>query len=1063
MMLRRFPTRTAAILPLTAVSIVVLLGFVALSIDIGMLMIVRNQCQNAADAAAMAGARTLTGDTATDNNSANVRPNAVAAASTNPILNRTLDPATQLTVTIGDYYYDSAARTFKSLPNSRLPGNPWTLVQATVTSQMPTPFGKLFGINSFDARAVATAAHRPRDTSIVIDFSGSMRFDSLLASPYNGDRTKSMNPDSEYPTFGHYAGNANFLTYQGDVQAAGGELMGKSNTAVPTKAALDSVISKFYSDSTAFGTSTPAFSKASPSYANTPAGDMPLRANKGTTSAAFARNLSEHIFNNSTTITRDWRYELDGYSAYVNGGNNPNTTSKPDYNQAPFYGYTQGPGYWGKTFFTWPPDPRVPLTTQYYTGAQIQSMVRTFLLNFGYSTADFNNTSVSTTLSANVTTAATTVVVNSSTPFPAAPFQVMVGTVSSGVFQTTSSIEIMNVTAVSGNTLTVQRARNGTTASAFTAGQTVGLLTAPPLIGLYTAANTTLTPRGVTPAGSNLWTGWTSTTLSAYVQANVYRPANKARLTTTDDIFNSIMRLLNRNGGPGMPKNGAGLPVAADWRARFFQTKTGAPLMDNSKLYDTTGLIFYPRFDSYNDNYRINYDAILDWIKNSGPNPFPNRLQSGGIVYYTAIPSTIDLSTFPPTDPNQRFWKEYIDEVLGFQQTDGPGATVAYYDVSRKAGYGVDFTWGTPLINGQPTGWPTTTYMNYSDNPNRPKLRTWFGPLSLIDFIGNYNANNGDGRLWWPGTVPETPTYQTKLAIQAALKDTIRNHPNDNISLIFFSSPKGSATSQGYYNTARAPMGRDIRRAINSLWFSPKMIATQQEISVYDATGKNPGDINDVPRANGGTCYAMPLMLAYNQFSSNPSLVSYTQNADAGTAGGLGRNGASKLLIFETDGMVNIGADATMVSSTSGQGYYRVRVPDANNLAATGTEFPTGVGEVVFSQGVSQCQMIAQQICNDVSAGGFSTARKPVKIHCIAFGSLFEPNNNSAAKNAALANLAQLEVIGSVQPNGATTLPANKIIIGDYNTRITSLQSALSRIMQDGVQVTLISSGSGKP
>ncbi len=23
----------------------------------------------------------------------------------------------------------------------------------------------------------------------------------------------------------------------------------------------------------------------------------------------------------------------------------------------PFQGYTQGPGYWGKTFFIWPPDP----------------------------------------------------------------------------------------------------------------------------------------------------------------------------------------------------------------------------------------------------------------------------------------------------------------------------------------------------------------------------------------------------------------------------------------------------------------------------------------------------------------------------------------------------------------------------------------------------------------------------------------------------------------------------------------------------------------------------------
>ena len=39
-----------------AVSMVVLLGFVGLAIDVGMLMVTRNEMQNAADAAALAGA-----------------------------------------------------------------------------------------------------------------------------------------------------------------------------------------------------------------------------------------------------------------------------------------------------------------------------------------------------------------------------------------------------------------------------------------------------------------------------------------------------------------------------------------------------------------------------------------------------------------------------------------------------------------------------------------------------------------------------------------------------------------------------------------------------------------------------------------------------------------------------------------------------------------------------------------------------------------------------------------------------------------------------------------------
>ena len=91
-------SRRGVIVPLAALCLVGLLAFVALALDLGLLMIARNQCQNAADAAAMAGARTLTGDTSTNNNYANVQPNASTAAAANNILNQPIDAATQLTV-----------------------------------------------------------------------------------------------------------------------------------------------------------------------------------------------------------------------------------------------------------------------------------------------------------------------------------------------------------------------------------------------------------------------------------------------------------------------------------------------------------------------------------------------------------------------------------------------------------------------------------------------------------------------------------------------------------------------------------------------------------------------------------------------------------------------------------------------------------------------------------------------------------------------------------------------------------------------------------------------------
>src|SRR5262245_20351547 len=84
MVLQHGTGRRGTILPLVAVSLVALIGFVALAIDLGMIMVARNQAQNAADVAAMTYARTIDGSA-----SANL-PNALvkgkAAATANSIL-----------------------------------------------------------------------------------------------------------------------------------------------------------------------------------------------------------------------------------------------------------------------------------------------------------------------------------------------------------------------------------------------------------------------------------------------------------------------------------------------------------------------------------------------------------------------------------------------------------------------------------------------------------------------------------------------------------------------------------------------------------------------------------------------------------------------------------------------------------------------------------------------------------------------------------------------------------------------------------------------------------------
>jgi Flp pilus assembly protein TadG len=941
--------RKGMIVPLIAVCSIGLLAFVALAIDLGLMMIARTQCQDAADAAAMAGARTLNGDAANNNNYGQVGPNATAAATAHSVLSQPLTSA-NVSVTVGDYYYDTSSASFKINATARQTGDNWTLAQATVTYQGNFFFAQVFGLSGFNTSALATAAHRPRDVCIIQDFSGSMRFDSLLGTPHGGMRTASMNADPNYPQWGHYLNNASMITYQGDVQASSGEIQGACNDTATTTDG-NPVIGGFYGDSTAFGTSVPAFTSAGSTYNTTPGGDAPQFANQNNSSSSYATCVKDI----TGSTTRDANWELDGYAAYPTS----NLNNKTDYSSQPFNGYTQGPGYWGKTFFLWPPDPRQP--PSYYRNSTV---VQQFL------------------------------------------------------------VDILGSSGSSGSAIE----------------------------GIYKANSTT---------GSNNWTSWPdAATLGTYL-------TNKVGLTAgaSSQKYERILRLfslagsgaLNKAVAAGMPANGSGAGVAADWRARISYLPDGVtPLNvnDGTSGGSSVGLWSGGTFvepSSGGTRYLVNYDAILDWIKNCGPNPFPSQLRAGGVVYYTSIPSHIDTSTFPPADPNQRFWKEYIDEVLGIQQTGGSGTSPSYWCNVGYTGYGSDFNWGTVQTSGVPT---YTTYMSYTDNPQRPLLHFWFGPMSLIDFMGNYNM----GRFWWPGTVTEAPTFQTKLGVQGALMDMQTNHPNDNVALIFFSSPRSSATSGGYYNYARAPLGKNYVQMVNSQWFSPKVISTNAEISVYDSNGNLTTDIADVPRANGGTCYAMPLMLAYNQFSSNTTLASFTKKAAAGTAGGLGRNGSSKLIIFETDGMVNTGCSASLVSGSGGTGYYKVRIADANDYTAAGTEFPTSVGGVSFSTGATQSTTIATQIVTD-----FSTARKPVLIHCIAFGSLFNPSNSSSYKTNALQNLANLEVIGSVQTGSPTSLASNKIIVGDFNTRISLLTSAFNRIMEDGVQVTLISAGSGKP
>ena len=233
------PSRAGTVLPLVTVCLISLLGFVALAIDIGVLQVARSQCQNAADSAALAGARSLTGDETTNYNYAGALPAAQTAAGANSVLSTPINVTSQVTIQIGKYCYDSTQNAFIVDPTgANRSSAPWSLVQANVTASHTSFFAPVLGLrlnhgtdpgaaglSTLNVSATATSAARPVDVAIIIDLSGSMRLGSLLGAPVNSataiiPRTQAMNPETTVPTWGQYASTSRTATCSGRAGAA---------------------------------------------------------------------------------------------------------------------------------------------------------------------------------------------------------------------------------------------------------------------------------------------------------------------------------------------------------------------------------------------------------------------------------------------------------------------------------------------------------------------------------------------------------------------------------------------------------------------------------------------------------------------------------------------------------------------------------------------------------------------------------------------------------------------------------------------------------------------------
>jgi hypothetical protein len=1026
------------VLPLVAICTVALIGMVALAIDLGMIAVARTQCQNAADSAAMAGARTINGNSTGNYNLSAVPTAAVTAAVANKIFGTnvqgspgSISPNTALTDSQGNPYSFTSGQvqvdvgTYAFTYNDANPSQegfgiqipridttePYSAVRVTVSYTGNFSFGRVFGINTYNANAQSVAGHRPRDVVIVLDLSGSMRFQSLpgipltnsdifgnsgtfgAASSLSAPRVVSMNPDPVVPLFGHYSstaaaalvGTTNYQEYTGEQVDGAANISSTTNSGPP-------ICADFFANpsGTAPGASNVAFTSVASSGTSAPSGgDNYLAKNGvgGSPPATYGQTVQD--ITNGKTFQG---YQPTPFTGYSGGA------------VSTFQGYTQGPGYWGKTFFIWPPDPRGPApTTDANNSANwanngSSDWRRRFFLKYNTSTSTYG------------------------------------------------WLDHNNILFNPSGAPATQSSPNPT-----------------PILN--------------TPMGTS---GGTSTTVTENGASVTY----KYKINYAAILFWLFDSSQNPNPFPTTLQGGriryyANVPNYNDttlntrWWAADLGTSTSGSALSN-----------------LDERFWKDYIDFVLGVQASGAGTYANTQNSvpysaligngdyfaWGTVQIKDKPDPTDTSAYQTGKTTVAYSIGYTGVLLVNSVTDTPlvGDTVTfgttttnqYTIASITSAAGVySITLNKALVAAVSSG--TTVnfypYMDYNDNPYRPRHQFWFGAMTMVDYLGNYNLGTGAGGVahhWWPGNVHEAHSWACKVGVQTAIQDIRNNHPNDFVALAFFSSPKYSASGVGHHNRNVVPLGRSYQMLTDSLWFPPGTVTgSQTEITPYDS------NLMEGPRADGGTCPGMGFMLAYNQLSSSTTnLRFYAQPSYQlpssktpnyrGDAGGLGRKGANRLVIFETDGFPNTRGTAT-IQNAGADSYYPIRIQNPANLSsASNVEWPSGG---TYSN--TEVYNMVQQICALTSASppGYSTSRKPALVYCIGYGSIFDPGNKGQAQTTALTFLQTVQYYGNTsQDTNPANFPSWAMIYGTNANRIATMQQAFTNIMQAGVQVSLI-------
>ncbi len=172
--------RRGVVVVYTVVVLFVLVGFAALTLDLGAMYNERADLQDAADAAALAAAIALSETTGTDRVE-QARQAAMKYVTENPAFSGRLAVDPNNDITFGRARWNDGVLTFTEdldVPDSvrvRV-----ALSEGSANGPMALYFARIFGMHSASVQAGATAMMTPRDMAIVVDVSGSTNFDSQL-------------------------------------------------------------------------------------------------------------------------------------------------------------------------------------------------------------------------------------------------------------------------------------------------------------------------------------------------------------------------------------------------------------------------------------------------------------------------------------------------------------------------------------------------------------------------------------------------------------------------------------------------------------------------------------------------------------------------------------------------------------------------------------------------------------------------------------------------------------------------------------------------------------------